>query len=558
MPAEWISAAEAAQRLGVKQASLYSYVSRGVLTRRKAEGSRTSLFSATEVEGLARRGRPRRAPGAAELVIETELTEITGDQLRYRGRDAIGAGSRAQLRGSRWPAVDRIAGRARRALAGNRRRRSRPGPAAQAALPAGTLPLERLQVIVPALAAADPLRLHLDTPASSPRPCLIAGMADCLPLPGMARPVRWNGRWPGGRCRLAARPAGQPRCRPAGGRRRRRHGRRRHDRRAAGAAAVPGRPGPGLVGALRAALVLLADHELAASTLAARVAASVRADPYAVVATGLGAVGGALHGGASFGAEVMLRSASQPAEAARVVGDLLRRGERIPGFGHFVYRGRDPRAAVLMDLLREAAPRSERLAVADAVHRRGAPARPARAEHRLRAGGAGHDGRHDSRCGRGRVRGRPRGRLARARAGGVCAQRPDPPARHLHRASRRCLGRLCCCLHEGRRPVDRHRRHRHAVARRPQLPRDRWRGGDRDRPAAGHRPGAGRGRRAAASGSPTCSRPISTTTTSRAATPSPGPSGAAYHVSADDRVSFDRIGVTDGDQIEVGRDAGAW
>ena len=63
----------------------------------------------------------------------------------------------------------------------------------------------------------------------------------------------------------------------------------------------------------------------------------------------------------------MLRSASQPAGAGRVVGDLLRRGERIPGFGHFVYRGCDPRAAALMDLLREAAPRSERLAVADAV-----------------------------------------------------------------------------------------------------------------------------------------------------------------------------------------------
>ena len=52
--------------------------------------------------------------------------------------------------------------------------------------------------------------------------------------------------------------------------------------------ALPGpAPAAGLVGALRAALVLLADHELAASTLAARVAASVRADPYAWSATGL-------------------------------------------------------------------------------------------------------------------------------------------------------------------------------------------------------------------------------------------------------------------------------
>ena len=68
----------------------------------------------------------------------------------------------------------------------------------------------------------------------------------------------------------------------------------------------------GLAAAVQTAMVLTTDHELAASTLAARVAASVRADPYAVVATGLGAVGGALHGGAALGAEVMLSSATRP------------------------------------------------------------------------------------------------------------------------------------------------------------------------------------------------------------------------------------------------------
>lgn len=367
MPAQWLSAAEAAQRLGVKQASLYSYVSRGVLTRRRAEGSRASLFSASEVEDLARRGRPRRAPGAAELVIETELTEISGDQLRYRGIDAIGLAREHSFEDVAWllwtgtlggsgqpSSPDASAGPAHPvARHGGPAGPPRPwqateaavavGSAAQAALPPGTLPLERLQVIVPALAAADPLRLHLDPPAViAAARSLIAGMVDCLPAVqnGMAAP--------GGT--IAERLV--PRLCPAD-------------------------PGPGLVRALGAALVLLADHELAASTLAARVAASMRADPYAVVATGLGAVGGALHGGASFGAEVMLRSASRPAEVARVVGDLLRRGERVPGFGHFVYRGRDPRAAALMELVREAAPRSERLAVADAViaeaHRRALP-----------------------------------------------------------------------------------------------------------------------------------------------------------------------------------------
>ena len=106
---------------------------------------------------------------------------------------------------------------------------------------------------------------------------------------------------------------------------------------------------------LRSTLVLLADHELAASTLAARVAASVRADPYAVVATGLGAVGGALHGGASFGAETMLRSAVAPrCPAGR--RRTAARGQRIPGFGHFVYQGTHRRGVFVFERLRQVAP----------------------------------------------------------------------------------------------------------------------------------------------------------------------------------------------------------
>jgi citrate synthase len=337
VPTEWITASEAARRLGIKPASLYSYVSRGVLTRRKAAGSRTSMFSASEVEGLARRGRPRRLPRANELVIETQLTEIDGDHLRYRGHDVIDLArehSYEEVAGLLWtgflgePAGPASWQATEAAVAA--------GSAAQAALPAETLPLERLQVIVPALAAADPLRLHLDPPAViAAGRALIAGMVDCLPAagPGAAERRQRTGS-------IAERLV--PRLCPAD-------------------------PAPSLVRTLGAALVLLADHELAASTLAARVAASVRADPYAVVATGLGAVGGPLHGGASFGAEVMLRSATRAADAPRAVGDLLRRGERIPGFGHYVYRESDPRAVRLMGLLREAAPRSERLEVAVAV-----------------------------------------------------------------------------------------------------------------------------------------------------------------------------------------------
>ncbi|MGA8462309.1 MAG: citrate synthase, partial [Streptosporangiaceae bacterium] len=160
---EWIGAAEAAQRLGIKPASLYSYVSRGVLTPRRGPDGRASLFDAAEIEDLARRGKPRRGPGGAELVIESELTEIADDRLRFRGHDAIAlATSRSfeEVASLLWtgsfddPSAKgpwRATGEAIAA-----------GTAAQAALPPDTYPLERLQVIVPAVAATDRLRLHLD------------------------------------------------------------------------------------------------------------------------------------------------------------------------------------------------------------------------------------------------------------------------------------------------------------------------------------------------------------------------------------------------------------
>jgi citrate synthase len=394
---EWISAAEAAQRLGIKQATLYSYVSRGVLTRRRAAGTgaagggggrgaggvggragggrgpggaKGSLFDPAEVEELARRGRPRRPPGLAGLVIESGVTEIADERLWFRGLDALDLARDWQFEdvcellwhGEPRPSPQADAGQWQAAPAA-----VAAGTAAQAALPPGTFPLERLQVIVPALAAADPLRLQFDPPAvAAAGRAIIAGLVDCLPP---ASPGSTAG--PGGPASSGGTAGpGAPGSRAP----------------QAAAAGIPARlwprlcphdPPPGLLDALRAALVLLADHELAASTLAARVAASVRADPYAVVATGLGAVGGALHGGASLGAETMLAAAQDTAGAPRVVGDLLRRGERVPGFGHFVYRGGDPRAGLLLAMVRRAVPASPRLAVVDSVlaemHRRALP-----------------------------------------------------------------------------------------------------------------------------------------------------------------------------------------
>jgi citrate synthase len=328
--ADFLTAAEAARRLGVKPATLYAYVSRGVLSRSRAADGRASLFSADEVDRLARKGRPRRPAGTLEITVESAITEIAADSLHFRGLDATRlAVSRTfeEVAELLWTGELRPAAEAWQA----RPAALTAGRAAQAALPAGTLPLERLQVIVPAMAATDPLRLQLDQSAVlAAGRNIVAGMVDCLP------PVAAESSEGLVAARLWTRLCGH-------------------------------RASPGLLRATSAALVLLADHELAASTLAARAAASVRADPYAVVGTGLGAVSGALHGGASLGAETLLAAASGPGDVPRVVAELLRRGEKVPGFGHFVYRGGDPRATVLLDLVRRAAPKSGQLAVAEAV-----------------------------------------------------------------------------------------------------------------------------------------------------------------------------------------------
>ncbi|MFF0769058.1 citrate synthase [Nonomuraea wenchangensis] len=340
---EWIDAATAAERLGVKPATLYAYVSRGVLRRRHADDGRRSLFSAEEVERLARRGRPRSQP--PELVIESAVTALGVDRPYYRGADALELAGRHPFETvATWlwtatpapaPLSDPPASDARTGGGDGWPWRCEEGAlraavAAQQGLPADLLPLDRLQVITTVLGASDSLRFQLDraSVAATGRR-LIAGLVDALPElsepAGESIPARlWS--------RLCPHPAT-----------------------------------PALLDALRAALVLLADHELAASTLAARVAASAKADPYAVVLTGLGVLGGPLHGGASYGAERLLREVAEPGQAARAVAERVRRGERVPGFGHSVYKNGDGRGTVLLDLVERAAPGHDRIAAATAL-----------------------------------------------------------------------------------------------------------------------------------------------------------------------------------------------
>jgi citrate synthase len=352
----WIDAAEAAERLGVKPATLYAYVSRGVLTRRREPGGR-SRFDSGEVEQLARRGRPRRAASPSELVIESQLTELRDGRPFYRGLDALelaGTASFEDVAEWLWTGSEPPPPRWRpNAVDGGGTDAERPHPhgpgdgsgpswqvpdaavaagrAAQSGLSPGVLPLERLQLVTCALAAADRLRHALDPPAvATAGRTLITGLVECLPGRAAGSTVHerlWT--------KLTNRTGVSP--------------------------AVD------LLDAVRAALVLLADHELAASTLAVRVAASVLADPYAAVSAGLGVVGGALHGGASLGVESVLSQIDEPDQAGAVLGERLRRGERIPGFGHSVYTSGDRRATALFEHIRAAVPGHERLAVAEAV-----------------------------------------------------------------------------------------------------------------------------------------------------------------------------------------------
>ncbi len=108
--------------------------------------------------------------------------------------------------------------------------------------------------------------------------------------------------------------------------------------------------------ALDIALVLQADHELNASTFAARVAAATLTDMHSAIVAAIAALKGPLHGGAN--AEVMrmlieIGADATPEQIDTFVRSKLARKEKVPGFGHRVYRTEDPRATHLRRMARE-------------------------------------------------------------------------------------------------------------------------------------------------------------------------------------------------------------
>ena len=317
---DWLTAGEAQARLGVKVQTLYAYVSRGVVRSERVPGTRTSRYRRADVERLAERGR-RTPPGIGpEIVIDSALTRLDPvGRLAYRGWDVTRAAEEASYEtvaewlwgagdgDDAWTAPASALAVARRA---------------QAALPDGAAIPDLLRVAAAAVATSDPLRNDRRRGAVAARArALIATLVESLPLVGAGpavvdAPIAAR-LWP----RLSALPPTGPR-----------------------------------VAALDRALVLLADHELAASTLAARVAASAWADPYLVVSAGLAAAGGPLHAGASEAVRSLLHDIAAGTPAATAVGERLRDLGAVPGFGHKVYEGPDPRAVVLLAAVRRARP----------------------------------------------------------------------------------------------------------------------------------------------------------------------------------------------------------
>lgn len=319
----YMTAGEAAAELGVSLPTLYAYVSRGLIRSEARAGSRSRLYRAEDVRALLRRREPAEDPAgpARSLtfgapVLESAITLISGDRLYYRGRDAVRLAGDARLETVAtliWNVdADPFSAPAPAVPGGL-------GGAAGAA--AGLQPLERCMMLLPVVAAADAAAYNISA----------GGVAATG-----ARLLRW----------LAALAAGgRPSAMPV------------HQYLAD--AWQVAEVGAGLI---RAALVLCADHELNASTFTVRCVAATGATPYAAVLAGLAALSGPRHGGMTERASALLPDLIDGPDPRSAISARLRRGEDLPGFGHPLYPGGDPRGRALLRMLDDAFPGSDDLA----------------------------------------------------------------------------------------------------------------------------------------------------------------------------------------------------
>ncbi len=292
---EWITTEEAAARLGVKAETLYAYVSRGIVTRRLADSGKGSEFARREIERLAitRGSRPGRR-GAFDVTVATRVSSIDGDQLFFRGvpiAELVAASTFEETADLVWDGADG------------------PWPTAPTTRVSGIHKFrgpDRMRIVVAHDAARSPTRTATNPPlVRATARSLIVSVASSV---GDGAPTS-----------VASILAG------------------------AGADAK-------LIRLFDIALLTMADHEMATSTLAARVAASTRAGAHDVILAGLGTLAGPLHGSAGrLAHDLFVRAATVGVDEA--VEETIRNGQRLPGLGHQVYRSADPRTQPMLDAL---------------------------------------------------------------------------------------------------------------------------------------------------------------------------------------------------------------
>lgn len=333
----WVDAPAAARHLGIAVRSLYAYVSRGQIRSMPGEHGRPRLYAFGDLERLrvrrdARAGHGAVAAGAlrwGEPVLDSAITAITPRGPAYRGRLAtdLAAGTPfenvAELLWSgylpaqpiRWP----------------------PGalPVAQISrLATGRAPLDLMPLIVQVVALSDPDRDDARPDALITRGRRVIPLLAAALAPGFA-------------------PAAVTRALTA----------TRVAEIAARALGLADEQAP----LIDTVLVLLADHELNASSFTARVAASTDADPYACITAAMATLSGPKHGTASAAVARFATEVASPEAARAAVRALRKRGEVPPGFGHPLYPAGDPRAVPLLAAAARLGRAKTILAIVDAV-----------------------------------------------------------------------------------------------------------------------------------------------------------------------------------------------
>ncbi|MBS1836138.1 MAG: MerR family transcriptional regulator [Actinobacteria bacterium] len=303
----FVGSAEATRILGVRPETLYAYVSRGLIRRRVGPDGRRSLYDRDDIEALSRRGRSRTSPPrpSIDVQVTSAITCLDEQGPTFRGRPVVelaGTATFEQVAELLWT---------------------------------GELPIGRVRWSVPSAADRE---LAADVVAAVGQPGLAALAATSTAL---AERHRDDPPTVAARRLLTLAPL------VVSG-----HGGGSGSTAQRLVQAWTGRADRHTVDAVDAVLVMLADHELTTSTLAARVAASVRPPAHCALAAGLSTMSGRLHGAAASQVVTLLAEAREHGAAA-AIGRRLSASEPVPGFGHTIYKRRDPRFAPLMDSIAE-------------------------------------------------------------------------------------------------------------------------------------------------------------------------------------------------------------